>query len=105
MMAADKSAARDSPPGRGGLPAPRPRRPRLELPRLPRTRLVPELSAAVVDASVRLWFDEEAEALQRLAHTQRLKGDFVAAQTLEREIRVLIADMHALLQTPVTGEL
>ncbi len=50
------------------------------------------------DESLRRWFEEEAEALQRLAHTQRLKGDYVAAQALEREIRVLASETTALLQ-------
>lgn len=50
------------------------------------------------DENLRRWFKEEAETLQRLAHTQRLKGDYVAAQALEREIRVLASETTALLQ-------
>lgn len=104
MMKASKRA----PTGEVQRPkAPGTRRPRsVRLPpiRLAPPRLSPQLSLAVVDESLRLWFDEEAEALQRLAHTQRLKGDYVAAQALEREIRVLAEDTHALLQLCLGGE-
>lgn len=50
------------------------------------------------DDTLRRWFEEEVETLQRLAHTQRLKGDYVAAQFLEREIRQLALETAALLQ-------
>ena len=58
---------------------------------------MPLLGTHVLDEPLQRWFDEEVEAIQRLAHTQRLKGDFVAAQALEREIRTLAAEMRALL--------
>ena len=85
-----------------------PKRPTAPRPRVPRPRVgvsparpgpardIPTLPFA--DEPLRRWFEEEAEALQRLAHTQRLKGDYVAAQTLEREIRSLAAETTALLE-------
>lgn len=57
----------------------------------------PQLNQTLADEPLRHWFDEEVEALQRLAHTQRLKGDYVAAQTLERDIRMLTSEMNAVL--------
>lgn len=71
---------------RGGMSPTRPG-PARDIPTLP-----------LADEPLKRWFEEEVEALQRLAHTQRLKGDYVAAQTLEREIRSLAAETTALLQ-------
>lgn len=61
-------------------------------------RSTPLLGTHVLDEPLRRWFAEEVEALQRLAHTQRLKGDYIAAQALEREIHILAAETRALLQ-------
>lgn len=72
-------------------PPPRTTPPRA-LPGLP----TPDLPSGA--KSLRNWFEEEAETLQRLAHTQRMKGDYVGAQALEREIRVLATETAALLQ-------
>lgn len=85
-------------PKRPVAPRPRVLRPRVGVsPSQPGpTRDTPTLPLA--DEPLRRWFEEEVEALQRLAHTQRLKGDYVAAQTLEREIRSLTAETTALLQ-------
>jgi len=80
---------RHRPPPR---PAPPRSRPGLPTPDLPN----PGLPSG--DESLRSWFEEEAETLQRLAHTQRMKGDYVGAQALEREIRVLASETAALLQ-------
>jgi hypothetical protein len=81
----------------------RPAAPRPRVLRPPPTRPgpacdTPQLTLPLADESLRRWFEEEVEALQRLAHTQRLKGDYVAAQTLEGEIRSLAAETTALLQ-------
>ena len=64
----------------------------------PRSHSVPTPDLPSGDESLRSWFEEEAETLQRLAHTQRMKGDYVGAQSLEREIRVLASETAALLQ-------
>lgn len=80
------------PPGAGQKP------PRPAPLRLLGQRPVPLLGSCVLDGPLQQWFDEEVEALQRLAHTQRLKGDYVAAQALEREIRMLAAEMRTLIQ-------
>ena len=45
----------------------------------------------------RRWFDHEVRTLQRLAQTERLAGDFVAAQRLERELDSFIREAAALL--------
>lgn len=58
----------------------------------------PQLTTPLADEALRRWFAEEAGALQRLAHTQRLKGDYVAAQTLELEIRSLALETAARLE-------
>jgi len=52
-----------------------------------------------MDESLRTWFEEEIETLQRLANTQRLKGDYVAAQSMEREIRWLVVQTAAAMRT------
>jgi hypothetical protein len=80
-------------PGRPLAP-PRQRRPAGAPPRL----APPQLTTPLADEALRRWFEEEAGALQRLAHTQRLKGDYVAAQTLEREIRNLERETAARLE-------
>ncbi len=95
-MKSDKPAALP-PPIRPGGTGPRPPRPSPQRPLGQRS--TPLLDTRLLDTSVRHWFDEEVEALQRLAHTQRLKGDYVAAQALEREIRTLAAEMRAIIQT------
>lgn len=77
----------------------RPRNPRRAPTRTPLPRLSPSLGPNLLDVSLQRWFEEETDALQRLAHTQRLKGDYVAAQILEREIRLLAADVTALLHS------
>ena len=89
---------------------PQPKRPTTPRPRVlhrspPRPTLphdaprdLPPATVPLGDENLRRWFEEEAEALQRLAHTQRLKGDYVAAQALEREIRVLASQTTALLE-------
>ncbi len=77
--------------------APRPRTLHRPLPRPAPPHDSPPATVPTGDESLRRWFEEEAEALQRLAHTQRLKGDYVAAQALEREIRVLASETTALL--------
>lgn len=80
------------PPGAGQRPPrPAPQRPSGQRP-------APLLGTHVLDEPLQRWFDEEVEALQRLAHTQRLKGDYIAAQALEREIRMLASETRALLQ-------
>lgn len=87
-------------PKRPAAPRPRVLRPRVGVsPTRPTpARDTPQLTLPLADETLRCWFEEEVEALQRLAHTQRLKGDYVAAQTLEREIRSLAAETTALLQ-------
>ncbi len=45
----------------------------------------------------RRWFEQEVGALQRLARTERLLGDYVAAQRLERELDTFITEVAALL--------
>ncbi len=82
-------------------PLPRHRPPPRAAP--PRSRHVPTPdlpppSLPSGDESLRNWFEEEAETLQRLAHTQRMKGNYVGAQSLEREIRVLASETAALIQ-------
>lgn len=52
-----------------------------------------------IDEALQRWLDEEVEALQRLAHTLRFKGDYVAAQLMEREIRWLKRQTAAVCQT------
>lgn len=70
------------------------RRPAVAPPRL----APPQLTTPLADEALRRWFEEEAGALQRLAHTQRLKGDYVAAQALEHEIRTLEHETAARLE-------
>lgn len=75
------------------------RRPQRRLASAPPPRLAPpQLTTPLADEALRCWFEEEAGALQRLAHTQRLKGDYVAAQALEHEIRTLELETAARLE-------
>lgn len=76
-------AAHKLPPSPARSPGPRPS---------PSPNLLP------MEGALKRWFDEEVETLQRLAHTQRLKGDYVAAQTMEREIRWLALQTAAVLR-------
>lgn len=82
------------------VPPKRPATPRSRVMRAPPSGPVnrTDLEVEFKDEALRSWFDEEVEALQRLAHTQRLKGDYVAAQFLEREIRQLAAATAAMVQ-------
>jgi len=43
----------------------------------------------VVEDEKTLQLEEEVERLKRFAHTQRLKGDYIAAQRAERELKLL----------------
>lgn len=63
----------------------------------------PGESPLPLEGALKRWFDEEVETLQRLAHTQRLKGDYVAAQTMEREIRQLTRQTAAVLERGHSG--
>jgi len=83
-------------PKRPAAPRPQVLRPPPSRPTPPRN--TPQSTLPLADETLRRWFEEEVDTLQRLAHTQRLKGDYVAAQTLEREIRSLAAETAALLQ-------
>lgn len=80
-------------PGRPPTP-PRQRRPA----GAPLRLAPPQLTTPLADEALRRWFEEEAGTLQRLAHTQRLKGDYVAAQILEREILTLERETAARLE-------
>ncbi len=46
----------------------------------------------------RRWFDHEVGTLERLAQTERLAGDYIAAQRLERELDSFIREAAALLE-------
>lgn len=46
----------------------------------------------------RRWFDHEVRTLRRLAQTERLAGDYVAAQRLERELDSFIKEASALME-------
>lgn len=54
----------------------------------------------------RRWFDHEVGLLERLAHTARLAGDYVAAQRLERELEAFSAEATALFREsePYAGD-
>jgi hypothetical protein len=49
-----------------------------------------EPPAQALDEALRAWLDAEVGTLTKLAHTLRLKGDFVAAQFMEQEVRQLL---------------
>lgn len=70
-------------------------------------RQLPEgLLESLPDQGLRRWLEEETEGLQRLANTQRLKGDYVAAQLLELEVRELAAEIsEALRDQPVSQQI
>jgi len=84
--------------------APRPRVRRFPPARPAPSHHTPPLPVPPGDETLRRWFEDEVDTLQRLAHTQRLKGDYVAAQTLEAEIRALASETAALLQARMYGE-
>lgn len=90
----------DAPPTRPAPERPRTARaPREAEPHAqPTSEPTPEHEVHFTDDTLRRWFDDEVETLQRLAHTQRLKGDYVAAQFLERDIRRLAAETAAVLR-------
>lgn len=50
-----------------------------------------------LQGEARRWFDREVRGLERLAHTERLAGDYVAAQRLERELDAFITQAFALI--------
>ena len=81
------------------------RRPQRRLAGAPPRLAPPQLTTPLSDEALRGWFEEEAGALQRLAHTQRLKGDYVAAQTLEHEIRSLALETAARLESAAARKL
>ena len=94
---------------RAGLPPPRTPRTRVRattsLPVSTRPRLEPfrgellqgELLQGELQGEQRRWFEREVRTLQRLACTERLLGDYVAAQRLGRELDSFIAEVAALM--------
>ena len=106
-----------SQPAVPGLPPPRTPRPRVRVSvtRAPSVQSAPSQitqSQAVQSQSTqkspklpepryeaqRRWFDHEVRTLQRLAQTERLAGDFVTAQRLERELDSFMREAAALLE-------
>ena len=86
-------------PQRPGLPPPRTPRALGRTGSAPRPkRPVAPLYGAQLQGEQRRWFDEEVRTLERLAHTARLLGDYVAAQRLERELDSFIVEASALLE-------
>lgn len=107
-------------PQRTGLPPPRTPNTRTPRTRTSHTRArvrVTKLPAAPFTASLtvparpyqplqnellqgeqRRWFEREVGALQRLARTERLLGDYVAAQRLERELDSFILEAYEFLE-------
>ena len=104
-----------SQPATPGLPPPRtPARPPTSRPRarvsVLRSQALPSSSPSPVQSGPKLpppegryeaqrrWFDHEVGTLRRLAQTERLAGDFVTAQRLERELDSFIREATALLE-------
>ena len=93
-----------SQPAAPGLPPPRTPTPRSRVrvsvtraPSAQSTQTGPKLPEPRYEAQ-RRWFDHEIGTLRRLAQTERLAGDFVAAQRLERELDSFIREAAALLE-------
>lgn len=80
---------------RAGFPPPRAPRGRVGAPRPERP--LGSFQEAQLQGEQRRWFDREVRTLKRLAHTERLMGDYVAAQRLERELDSFIIEASALI--------
>ena len=89
---------------RAGLPPPRTPRPRTRTGVTPPA--LPKAGSELQDRCIqdghlyeaqRRWFEREVNTLRRLAQTERLAGDYVAAQRFERELDSFIREASALL--------
>ncbi len=86
-------------PQRTRLPPPRTPRAQGRIGSAPRSKPGPVgVFETQLQGEQRRWFDREVRLLARLAHTERLLGDFVAAQRLERELDSFIAAAAALTE-------